>query len=223
MIPEFKLKNVIAPDYKPPATWEEFRDLERPARIIAARYFLRQAAIRLHDFGLRPDEISNAFDGVPPWVSHQLHEHKRELQELRKDWVCLDEDCGYRGLKHEFFENLLDGAPMARCPECGLCNCEEYLEPPPPEAGVEPAPLGEVRELDQEIEPAFSFAGVDVPAQPGSCPVCFGMGEEGSIKDNHCERCNTDFCPDCLGIERAQLSRAYDAVQRCKCGGKDVG
>jgi hypothetical protein len=273
VIPPFKLKNVTTPGYKPPATWEEFRDLDRPERIIAARFFLREAAIRLHDFGLRPDEIINAFNGAPEWISRQLHGYRRELKELRKDWVCRIEECKYVGEKHEFFAhmdqlNLLEEVPMARCPECGLCDAEELVEEPEEEPeeervvvisdfgmpGVEPEPLGEIRKLPSKPpleEPEFSFKGVDAPyhrssggtvvAQnidskaPGyvgvvgacadcegqACPVCQGMGEDAIIKDHHCELCQTTFCKQCHGIVRAQLSRAYDEVRRCRCGGDE--
>jgi hypothetical protein len=236
MMHEFRLKNVTH-GYKPPKTWEEFKALDRPARIIAARHFVRQAAIRLQTFGLCPDDIINAFDAIPEWISHQLHAYKREQAELRKVWVC--NACGHKAQKHEFFKErdqmtFLVEKTMAVCPnkKCGMTNAEEYVPPPPEEEqmpGVEPAPLGEVKKLPSKPpleKPEFSFIGVDVPAQPEEpcddceghrCPVCDGMGEDGFFKNHRCDRCGTELCVVCHGIKKAQLSRAYDEIRRCRC------
>jgi hypothetical protein len=248
---EFKLKNVMSPGYKPPATWEEFKALERPARILAARYFIRQAAIRLQAFGLRPDDIVGVFDAVPEWISHQLHEYKREQAELRKTWLC--NKCGYKAPKSEFFKDhdqltFLIEDRMAICPECGRTDAEHvaYAElredQGPPQRQASPSQVIQVSK-EQALDLVQRAAAAQLPdlctagpVEPGDgkasscdcegqpCPVCQGILKEQNpplIKDHHCSRCQTYFCTECHGVSSAQLVRAYGEVGRCKCGGSE--
>jgi len=244
LMTEFRLKNVTSPGYKPPSTWEEVAELERPQRIVAARYFLRAAAIRLHqDADLHPDDIKMLFDAVPEWIDHQQHAHRHELAELRKTWVCLAEGCGYRGPRHEFFKEqdqltLLNEAPMAVCPKCGQCDAMEVQHLPLAKMwgksnvakdcihsyerdGLRCDRCGRLRPGTKSFQSDGSVGKEPCNCEGQKCPVCQGMGEDAVIENHRCRHCGTVFCERCHGIKEAQMARAYDDVKRCRCGGKD--
>ncbi len=197
-----KFKLTYEPDYDPPETWEEVKALERPAKIRAARVFLRKAAVKLcDDAGLHPDDIVMLFNAVPEWINHQRHVWKRSQE---KPWAWRCNECGHQGHKMEFFQK---GKEHAVCPECFRMNAQEMvgvLMPPPAEEDSQAEP-GDVK---------ASFCATD--GHP--CPVCEALGRKDIIIESHsCIVCETLYCPTCHGIVTAGSSRAFDSCARCKC------
>lgn len=222
---EFKLTHE-EPGYEPPKTWEACAALDRPGRIKAARYFLRQAAVRLHEAAeLHVDDVVMLFDAVPAWVSNQRHAWKRAQHEARQAWRC--NACTFIAKKEEFF---VGGRQQqhAICPECGKTDAEEISTPTTPGrredgplTGVKPADLAAVCDsFEDELGRRAAAAHLpDLCACDGQpCPVCESLGRKNIIIVNHsCIVCETLFCPKCHGIVTAGSSAAFDSCGRCKC------
>lgn len=218
---KFRLKNDES--YKPPGTWDEVAALEHHLKVRACRYFMREAAIRLHEVaGMRLDDIISAFDSMPVWISSQLHAWKREQASKKNAWRC--NNCHYIGRGRNFF--TVKDQKQAKCPECGRIDASKIEVGIRVIRAVDDGVETRVASQESSGEGKTSFS-VGKPLNQccdgHPCPICQGQGEKNVplIEDHHCSRCQTTFCSTCHGVKLAQLSRAYGDVGRCRCGGSD--
>jgi hypothetical protein len=217
----FKLKN--DDDYTPPNTWEAFRDLPYTQKVVAARYFMRQAAMRLHAFGFPHTDLVNLFNAMPEWITNQWHVYKQEQHELDKPWVC--NECGHIAKKREFFKEdtrqmrmFADGAvQLAVCPVCGMTNAEKCNETN--KFGFGPRELNEkqIARVEKKKEALCICDGHECPVCANE-PALMQSGCVGTINDHKCLTCKTIFCEVCHRVKQAKFPAAYRVMGKCECG-----